>query len=309
MKTQSNAIISLAATILLLVSAAGSRVNASSVTAYTGVNCIGQVNGNGCVVQETNSGPIASAQQSSVIQGYAYDSSGHISDVYYGNASATASLADGTLHASASTGYFALNSATAIARAQWEETVFFDLTSIIDPVTIGFAIDIDGTYGQRSASGVGFDFHMFAANSSSLNGSHGLAHRLTAGWYQSDGLLHDASDLGGAPLPYGFSISNLVGVFSSLGPNLFSGSFILDPGAVYSIALYMGLNGAANFDFGNSAHFRFDSPISFTSQSGVFLTAEAPAVPLPAALPMFAAGLGAMGFMGWRRKRKNDRVI
>lgn len=30
----------------------------------------------------------------------------------------------------------------------------------------------------------------------------------------------------------------------------------------------------------------------------------APAVPIPAALPLFAAGLGAMGFMGWRRKRR-----
>jgi hypothetical protein len=27
--------------------------------------------------------------------------------------------------------------------------------------------------------------------------------------------------------------------------------------------------------------------------------------PLPAALPLFASGLGAMGFVGWRRKRKN----
>jgi hypothetical protein len=27
-------------------------------------------------------------------------------------------------------------------------------------------------------------------------------------------------------------------------------------------------------------------------------------VPIPAALPLFAAGLGAMGFMGWRRKRR-----
>jgi hypothetical protein len=27
-------------------------------------------------------------------------------------------------------------------------------------------------------------------------------------------------------------------------------------------------------------------------------------VPLPAALPLFAAGLGAMGFMGWRRNRR-----
>jgi hypothetical protein len=28
------------------------------------------------------------------------------------------------------------------------------------------------------------------------------------------------------------------------------------------------------------------------------------AAPLPAALPLFAAGLGAMGLLGWRRKRK-----
>jgi hypothetical protein len=27
-------------------------------------------------------------------------------------------------------------------------------------------------------------------------------------------------------------------------------------------------------------------------------------VPIPAALPLFAAGLGAIGFVGWRKKRK-----
>jgi hypothetical protein len=35
-----------------------------------------------------------------------------------------------------------------------------------------------------------------------------------------------------------------------------------------------------------------------------FVNVEASAVPLPAALPLFAAGLGAMGLFGWRRKRK-----
>src|SRR5262249_7994177 len=30
----------------------------------------------------------------------------------------------------------------------------------------------------------------------------------------------------------------------------------------------------------------------------------APATPLPAALPLFATGLGALGFLGWRRKRR-----
>ena len=31
------------------------------------------------------------------------------------------------------------------------------------------------------------------------------------------------------------------------------------------------------------------------------------AVPLPAALPLFATGLGVMGLLGWRRKRKTAR--
>lgn len=33
------------------------------------------------------------------------------------------------------------------------------------------------------------------------------------------------------------------------------------------------------------------------------------ATPLPAALPLFATGLGAMGLLGWRRKRKNASAI
>ncbi len=33
-------------------------------------------------------------------------------------------------------------------------------------------------------------------------------------------------------------------------------------------------------------------------------TEEAPNVPLPATLPLFATGLGALGLLGWRRKRK-----
>lgn len=32
----------------------------------------------------------------------------------------------------------------------------------------------------------------------------------------------------------------------------------------------------------------------------------APQVPIPAALPLFAAALGAMGLAGWRKKRKGS---
>jgi hypothetical protein len=41
------------------------------------------------------------------------------------------------------------------------------------------------------------------------------------------------------------------------------------------------------------------------------LTLETPpsGTPLPAALPLFASGLGALGLLGWRRKRKNASGI
>ena len=44
---------------------------------------------------------------------------------------------------------------------------------------------------------------------------------------------------------------------------------------------------------------------SGTSQFAIDPTAfDAIATPLPAALPLFATGLGALGLLGWRRKRK-----
>jgi hypothetical protein len=39
--------------------------------------------------------------------------------------------------------------------------------------------------------------------------------------------------------------------------------------------------------------------------SGLEYTA---ATPVPAALPLFATGLGALGLLGWRRKRKAQAV-
>jgi len=34
-----------------------------------------------------------------------------------------------------------------------------------------------------------------------------------------------------------------------------------------------------------------------------------PGIPLPATLPLFATGLGALGLLGWRRRRKNAAAI
>ncbi len=43
--------------------------------------------------------------------------------------------------------------------------------------------------------------------------------------------------------------------------------------------------------------------------SGGQVDAPLDATPLPAALPLFASGLGALGLFGWRRKRKNTAAI
>lgn len=41
-----------------------------------------------------------------------------------------------------------------------------------------------------------------------------------------------------------------------------------------------------------------------SDQFGSYLLKDTAAVvPIPAAFPLFAAGLSAMGFMGWRKKR------
>jgi hypothetical protein len=39
-------------------------------------------------------------------------------------------------------------------------------------------------------------------------------------------------------------------------------------------------------------------------QPGTFSPDSSSATPLPAALPLFASGLGVLGVLGWRRKKK-----
>ena len=51
------------------------------------------------------------------------------------------------------------------------------------------------------------------------------------------------------------------------------------------------------------------SKYSATANSGaIFEDTPAPATPLPAALPLFASGLGAFGLLAWRRKRKASAI-
>jgi len=53
----------------------------------------------------------------------------------------------------------------------------------------------------------------------------------------------------------------------------------------------------------------FNDSYSILNSTGDFTISAVSATPLPAALPLFATGLGAMGLLGWRRKRKSAAVI
>jgi hypothetical protein len=87
------------------------------------------------------------------------------------------------------------------------------------------------------------------------------------------------------------------------------------------------LNGALQFTYDDSTlqqavvtaaalqFFVDDAATGFGEASGGFVDyikiSDSPnisAVPLPAALPLFATGLGALGLLGWRRKRKAAAV-
>jgi hypothetical protein len=55
----------------------------------------------------------------------------------------------------------------------------------------------------------------------------------------------------------------------------------------------------------------FENPAGHNLQSGTY-SVSAPSVsttPLPAALPLFATGLGALALLRWRRKQKNAAAI
>jgi hypothetical protein len=77
----------------------------------------------------------------------------------------------------------------------------------------------------------------------------------------------------------------------------------------YFLALVLNYQGSS---WSNSSSITINSGFSYYISSGLplpdyfsgRLTAEVAATPLPAALPLFAGGLGALSLLGWRRKRK-----
>jgi hypothetical protein len=93
-------------------------------------------------------------------------------------------------------------------------------------------------------------------------------------------------------------MGGVAGFTSAAGANLF---LVTNPAfASYTLGLIDDTDGPG---IGTSTSFLTGSGGSFTLTS-ITGDAEFAGTPLPAALPLFATGLGALGLLGWRRKRK-----
>jgi hypothetical protein len=108
--------------------------------------------------------------------------------------------------------------------------------------------------------------------------------------------------------------SGTVSISTSITPyvNIFTGDIVISGGAIADYELFIDISHGVQAGISMQAALE-PSPYSFAaaySQSayagsgGVWSEGSPAVTPLPAALPLFATGLGVMGLLGWRRKRK-----
>ena len=111
--------------------------------------------------------------------------------------------------------------------------------------------------------------------------------------------------------PNSFSFSDGLQTITNTTPSV-SSSFVLQTGffgninswqIVLSILLGEVVDEIVVTLSGDYAEFGFVPSQAFNNTAGSW-SAPVSTVPLPAALPLFASGLGALGLLGWRRKKK-----
>jgi hypothetical protein len=216
-----------------------------------------------------------------------------------GGAAASANLATGQLRAEAGATLLVPALANAVgfpaqATTYMGDTLFFTApgASLTTITTVGFTIHVEGTLtpipnaGTSSGMGRG-QFAIYIGQDSVLGGFDSTAVNVFQHYNHSENWY-------GTPLGTVTINEDIVGSFKFKGA-----------AATVPILMWLLAGGQYGYgDLGNTVNFSFNplsAGVSFTSASGAFLVGE---VPLPAALPLFASGLGLIAVLGWRRNRK-----
>ena len=220
---------------------------------------------------------------------------------YTASSYAAASLATGSLHAfGQGVGY-----SEAQTYAFMSDTLNFTIAgataSTVTPIAVHWTLDGTWSYNPISWSGevdagltlggqvladmVGTNYHPLAFVGAPDTGQSGWASYS----YASDT----------------FTSIDFTGVYDLVGASAtlpFSTSLYVNPGGGLSAD---GLTAfATSIDFSNTGQVGLILPsnVSFTSDSGVFLTSQSSAVPEPATLSLVILPLLGLGFLRWRRK-------
>lgn len=193
---------------------------------------------------------------------------------------------------------FVTISCTALLPSQASADTFFDLTF----TQVG--TPSNGCCGPFNVSAIldtvqnGSDFTIVGISGTVNQGDPATAYNIT-------GLISPPSDPGNyfgfnnivhSGLSYAFDTGG-VGFYADGGPNYYPA----DPSTAYNIYD----NGAPNGTLSTTASYDVNTPFNGTySITQIGQGDSLSATPLPAALPLFASGLGGLGLFGWRRKRK-----
>lgn len=170
-----------------------------------------------------------------------------------------------------------------------------------DIATIVFVLDIQGTYGRTAGQDRGqanFSFHARSGlNSAALTDqvSGGAIYRTSSG----------SNFVNSTASPEEFSLFNVSGDWTQSATDLFLASVDI-LGSDPTIAFKMSLHAAGPADFSHTAsiHLTLPTGTTFSSSSGVFLSAQnGNQIPEPGSLALIALALGVFGLLEIRRKQ------
>ena len=102
-----------------------------------------------------------------------------------------------------------------------------------------------------------------------------------------------------------YTPQSVTGDWTALGPERFKGDLTMFGGGINEVAIKIVLGGSNGVDMLDTATLSLDTPIEFTSASGVFLDdGDLTVVPLPGAAYLFISGLAGLAVAARRNRAK-----